>query len=72
MTRREGFTVLAVIGAIVPYSAVTVFLSRSGFDTVRLLPEAFGSPGATFFALDVIVSACAVIYRAATDSRLTT
>ena len=71
MTRRTGFTVLAVIGAIAPYSAFAVFLSRSGFDMVRLVHEAFGSPGATFFALDVVVSACAVIYGAATDTRLT-
>jgi hypothetical protein len=71
MTRRAVFTIFAVIGAVVPYSAVAVFLSRSGFDLVRLLHEAFGSPGATFFALDVIVSACAVIYGSATDPRLT-
>ena len=71
MTRRAGWTVLAVLGAVVPYAAVAVFVSRSGVDPVRLLHEAFGSPGATFFALDVIVSACAVIYGAATDPRLT-
>jgi len=71
MSRRTGFTVLAVIGAVVPYSAFAVFLYRSGFDLTRLVHQAFGSPGATFFALDVIVCACAVIYGAATDTRLT-
>ena len=70
MTRRTGFVVLAVIGAVVPYSAFTVFLVRSGFDVGRLVHEAFGSPGATFLALDVIISACAVIYGAVTDPRL--
>ena len=71
MTRRTGFAALAVIGAVVPYAAVAVFLSRSGLDLERLVREAFGSPGATSFSLDVIVSACAVIYGAATDARLT-
>ena len=61
LTRQRGFVVLAIIGAVVPYSAFFVFLSRSGFDLGRLAHQVFASPGATFFALDVIVSACAVI-----------
>jgi len=71
MTRRTGFAVLAVIGAVVPYSAFSVFLYRSGLDLGGLVRQAFGSPGATFFALDVIVSAIAVIYGALTDRHLT-
>ena len=71
MTRQRGFLVLAIIGALVPYSAFFVFVSRSGFDPGLLVHQVFASPGATFFALDVIVSACAVIYGVITDRRLT-
>ncbi|HWS37455.1 MAG TPA: DUF2834 domain-containing protein [Actinoplanes sp.] len=58
MMSRRVHAGLAVLGAIVPYTALAVFVSRNGLDLPLLVQEAFGSPGAVFFALDVI--ACAV------------
>jgi hypothetical protein len=60
---------LAALGALVPYTALAVFVSRHGLDPVRLLEQAFGSPGAVFFALDVVVSAITVMIGVARDSR---
>ncbi len=71
MSRRSALLVLAVVGAVLPYSAVAVFLARAGLDLGLLVRQVFGSPGATGFALDVIVTAVVVIFGSLTDRRLT-
>ena len=69
MTSRRLYFGLAALGAIVPYTALAVFLSRHGPDLARLAHQAFGSPGAVFFALDVIVCGVTVVVGVARDSR---
>ena len=64
---RRVYLGLAVIGAIVPYTALAVFVSRHGLDLIALAQEAFGSPGAVFFALDVIVCAVTVLVSVLRD-----
>jgi hypothetical protein len=60
---------LAALGALVPYTALAVFVDRYGLDPVRLLEQAFGSPGAAFFALDVVACGVTVVIGVARDSR---
>jgi hypothetical protein len=70
MMSRRVYLGLAVIGAIVPYTALAVFVSRNGPDLTRLAREAFGSPGAVFFALDVIVCAVTVLISVLRDTHV--
>jgi hypothetical protein len=70
MASRHVYIGLAVLGAVVPYAALAVFISRHGLDLVRLSQQAFGSPGAAFFALDVVACGVTVLVGAARDSRL--
>ncbi|SDS87478.1 DUF2834 domain-containing protein [Actinoplanes derwentensis] len=70
MVSRRVYVGLAVLGAVVPYAAFAVFISRHGLDLVRLSQQAFGSPGAAFFALDVVVCGVTVLVGAMRDSRL--
>ena len=61
MMSRRAYLGLAAVGAIVPYTALAVFIGRHGLDLVHLAQQAFGSPGAVFFALDVIVCGAVVL-----------
>ncbi|HYN95211.1 MAG TPA: DUF2834 domain-containing protein [Pilimelia sp.] len=70
MVSRRVYVGLAVLGAVVPYAALAVFISRHGVDLARLSQQAFGSPGAAFFALDVIVCGVTVLVGAMRDARL--
>ena len=69
--RKRVFGSLAVLGLMIPYTAFGVFLAQNGFDLVLLVEQAFGTPGAAFFALDVIVAAVVVIVAAVLDDRAT-
>jgi hypothetical protein len=68
MSRKSLLFGLAVMGAAVPYSALVVFLVRYGVDLSRLGHEVFASPGATFFALDVVMGAVSLIVVVLTDT----
>jgi hypothetical protein len=70
MVSRRVYVGLAVLGAVIPYAALAVFISRHGLDLVRLSQQAFGSPGAAFFALDVVACGVTVLVGAVRDSRL--
>jgi hypothetical protein len=70
MESRRVYVGLAVLGAVVPYAALAVFISRHGLSLIELAQQAFGSPGATFFALDVVVGGVTVLVAAARDARL--
>ncbi|GAA3919107.1 hypothetical protein Aau02nite_88750 [Amorphoplanes auranticolor] len=70
MASRRVYLGLAVLGAVVPYAALAVFISRHGLSLSELAQQAFGSPGATFFALDVVVGGVTVLVAATRDSRL--
>ncbi len=67
MLARRVFLLLAAVGAVIPYAAFAVFIGRHGLDLPLLLRQAFGSPGATFFTLDVLMSAVAVIATVSVD-----
>jgi len=56
--------IFALLGAAIPYAALAVFIARHGLDIPELLSQIFGSPGAAFFALDVIMGALFAIYLA--------
>ncbi len=67
MPDRRVFLGLAIAGAVVPYSALAVFLARHGLDVGLLAEQVFASPGSTFFALDVVVCAAVVIVAVCLD-----
>lgn len=69
MIQRRVFGSLAVLGLVIPYTAFGVFLARNGFDLVLLVEQAFGTPGAAFLALDVIVAAVVLIVAVVLDDR---
>ncbi|WP_229070231.1 DUF2834 domain-containing protein [Actinoplanes sp. DH11] len=69
MVSRRVYFVLAALGAIVPYTALAVFISRHGLDLAQLAQQAFGSPGAVFFALDVVLCGVAVLISVLRDLR---
>ncbi|GAB7036438.1 MULTISPECIES: DUF2834 domain-containing protein [Catenuloplanes] len=69
MLPRRVYWGLAALGTIVPYTALGIFISRHGPDPVELTREAFGSPGAVFFALDVILCAVTVLVSVLRDTR---
>jgi hypothetical protein len=72
MSTQRVYLGLAALGAVVPYTALAVFLSRHGPDLALLVRQAFGSPGAVFFALDVIVCGVVVLVGVARDGRTVT
>ena len=61
--------VLAALGAVLPYAALIAFISEHGIDAGLLLRQVFATPGSTFFALDVVLSAIAVLAALAFDWR---
>lgn len=67
VSARRVFLLLAALGAVIPYTAFSVFIARHGLALAVLVRQAFGSPGATFFTLDVVMSAVAVIAAVALD-----
>lgn len=67
MGGRRRLLLLAAVGAVVPYAAFAVFIGRHGLDLALLVRQAFGSPGATFFSLDVVMAAVGVIAAVALD-----
>lgn len=69
MMSRRAYLSLAVLGAIVPYTVLAVFIGRHGLDLVRLSQQAFGSPGAVFFALDVVMCGVTVLISVLRDPR---
>ena len=61
---------LAVLGAVLPYSQFIPFLAEHGLDLPMLLSLLFANRISSFFGLDVIVSAVAVLVFAAAQRRL--
>lgn len=52
---------LAVAGTIAPYAAFVPWVADHGLAPSRFLDEMFANPIASFFAIDVLVSALAVV-----------
>jgi len=56
MMRRNTYLLLAVIGLILPYYFLISFFTAHGIDARLFLKQLFGTPGATFFAVDLLLS----------------
>ena len=67
---KRLLTAAAVLGFIVPYSVVGMFILHNGLDISLLLSQVFASYGSVFFALDVILCAFFVIGLCITDKSL--
>lgn len=65
--KRRILGALVVLGALVPYAALAVFIGQHGLDVLLLIRQVFATPGSTFFALDVVLSAVAVLVAVACD-----
>jgi hypothetical protein len=55
------YLILAVVGAIVPYTQFVPWLGEHGFDLPGLVSELFSTRIGAFFGLDVIVSAVVLL-----------
>lgn len=67
---KNSLLILTVLGFIIPYSVLILFIVDHGFDISLLFDQIFASYGSTFFALDVILTALVIIYLAATNNEL--
>jgi hypothetical protein len=54
---KRVYLILAVAGLVVPYYFLISFLAANGLNLPLLVEQIFGTPGAAFFAADVIVTA---------------
>lgn len=59
---KHLLTTAAILGFIVPYFALGLFVLENGLNVPLLLHQVFASYGSVFFALDVILCALFVIY----------
>jgi Terpene cyclase DEP1 len=58
---RRYYLLLAVIGAVLPYTQILPWLVEQGLNLRLLVAELFSTRPGAFFALDVLISALAVI-----------
>ena len=56
-----------MLGAVIPYIALAVFVSQNAFHVGVLMRQVLATPGSTFFALDVVMSAVALLVAVALD-----
>jgi uncharacterized protein DUF2834 len=69
MSPRRAYLLLCVLGLLLPYSQFLPWVLENGFDLPKFVTSMFANRIAGFFALDVIVSAGAVMVLALTDGR---
>jgi hypothetical protein len=63
MKLKHLYLVLAIIGLIVPYYFLIMFLAAHGLDARAFLQQLFGTQISTFFAVDLLLSSVVfVIY----------
>jgi Terpene cyclase DEP1 len=63
------FLLLALFGAVLPYSQLLPWVMQHGVDIPLLLQELFSTRVGAFFGLDVIISAVALITLIVRDGR---
>lgn len=68
--RYQILNIFIFFGAVLPYLLLILFFTHYGFNLPLLLTQVIGTPGAAFFAADVILSALFVIYLAATNTTM--
>ena len=66
---RYVYLGLALLGAVLPYSQFIPFLAQHGLDLSLLFDQLFANRISSFFGLDVIVSALAVVMFAVSQRR---
>lgn len=66
---KTVFLVLAVLGTVIPYAAFVPWLADNGLDIPLFAEQMFANPIATFFSLDVVVSALVVFALVARGMR---
>jgi hypothetical protein len=54
---RGLYLVLAITGFILPYYFFIEFLAANGLSLSLLIQQLFGTPGSTFFAVDLLITA---------------
>lgn len=69
MNIQRGWLVLAAVGVALPYAAFLPWLRRHGLDVPLFAQEMFANGIASFFALDVLVSAAVVLALVASERR---
>ena len=63
------YAILAVVGAIVPYSQLLPWVAQHGVDARGFVLELFSTRIGAFFGLDVIISAIALLAFIAWEGR---
>ena len=66
---RAVYLLLALLGALLPYSQLLPWIAAHGLDLPLLLRELFATRAGAFFALDVLVSAVVLFVFIAQDGR---
>ncbi len=66
---RVLFAGLAVVGAVTPFSAVIPWLADNGMAPRSFVAAMFANPIATFFSLDVLISAIVVVLFCIAEAR---
>ena len=62
MKARHFYLICCVLGLVLPYAQFVPWLLEHGLNVALLLRELFGNRISAFFAMDVIVSAIALIW----------
>lgn len=68
MQPRHLFTVLAIVGAVVPFTQLVPWLMVNGLAPAALVAELFSTRIGAFFGLDVVMSAFALFAFIAIDT----
>jgi hypothetical protein len=67
MQKSTLYLVMAVIGALVPMIAFVPWVAAHGIDLRLMMTELFANRMSTFFALDLLITACVVAVFARLD-----
>lgn len=67
MSPRLAYLVLCILGLVLPYTQFVPWILQNGFEPSKFVSAMFSNRIASFFALDVIVSAGIVIVFALID-----
>jgi hypothetical protein len=70
ISMKKLLVLFIILGFIVPYAILTIFIVEYGLNMSLLLSQVTASYGSIFFAVDVILTAIFIIILAATDKGL--
>ena len=69
MSLKGRYLVLCILGTVAPLSQLVPFVREHGFDGRVMIAELFSTRMGAFFAMDVVVSAIALIVFVSAESR---